>query len=106
MKKNFSQNRQDTARNKKSRLVLMDFFSSWSAPCNTQAAILEELSVSSKGMVDIVKVNMDDPDSDSEKYCISALPTLCLLKDGVEIKRFIGVQPLETLINEIKYLNL
>ena len=103
MKKHFNQEKQNPGRRKRKGLVLIDFFSSWSAPCETQSSILDELSVSSKGMVDIVKVNIDDPDSESEKYSISALPTLCLFKDGIEVKRFIGVQPLDTLLNEINF---
>ena len=105
MKNDLDKEKQDTGRRKKNSLVLMDFFSSWSAPCNTQATILEKLSLSTIGMVDIVKVNIDDPDSDPDKYSISALPTLCLFKDGKEVKRFIGVQPLDTLLNEIKFQN-
>ena len=103
MKKHSYQDKQDKKRSKRNGLVLLDFFSLWSSPCHTQSSILDELSETSEGIVNIVKVNIDDPGSNPEEYGISALPTLCLLKDGVEVKRFIGVQPLDTLLEEIKF---
>jgi thioredoxin 1 len=79
----------------------MNFCASWSSPCINQCSILEDLSVILQDRIDIIKVNIDDPDNDSEGYNINAVPTLCLLREGKEIKRFIGVQQLETLLETI-----
>ncbi len=87
----------------KSELKLMNFCASWSSPCINQCSILEDLSELLQNSIDIVGVNIDDPDNDSEKYNINAVPTLCLLREGKEIKRFIGVQRLDTLLEVIKF---
>ena len=79
----------------------MNFCASWSSPCINQCSILEDLSVILQDRIDIIKVNIDDPDNDSDSYNINAVPTLCLLREGKEIKRFIGVQKLETLLETI-----
>ena len=84
-------------------LKLMNFCASWSRPCINQCSILEDLSELLPDCIDIIKVNIDDPDNGSEKYNINAVPTLCLLRDGKEIKRFIGVQQLDTLVDVIKF---
>ena len=84
-------------------LKLMNFCASWSSPCINQCSILEDLSEILRDRIDIIRVNIDDPGSDSDKYNINAVPTLCLLRDGKEIKRFIGVQRLDTLLEVIKF---
>ena len=87
---------------KHSELKLMNFCASWSSPCINQYAILENLSEILQDSIDIVRVNIDDPGNDSDKYNINAVPTLCLVREGKEIKRFIGVQQLDTLLGVIK----
>ncbi|MBF0450823.1 MAG: thioredoxin family protein [Candidatus Magnetomorum sp.] len=85
---------------KESKLKLMAFCTSWSIPCMNQFSILENLSPLLPG-IDIIKVNIDDINTDADKFNIQALPTLCLLSNGKEIKRFIGVQKLNTLVDVI-----
>jgi thioredoxin 1 len=82
---------------------LMNFCASWSSPCINQCSILEDLSELLQGSIKIVRVNIDDPGNDADKYNINAVPTLCLISDGKEIKRFIGVQQLDTLLEAINH---
>lgn len=88
---------------KNSKLKLVNFCASWSSPCINQCSILENLSEILQGSIDIVSVDIDDPGSDSDKYNINAVPTLCLVREGKEIKRFIGAQQLDTLLEVIKF---
>lgn len=99
MKDQLQQN--NTSESIKNKLKLFNFCASWSSPCIKQSSILEDLSVLLQDRIDIIKVNIDDPDNDSDRYNINAVPTLCLLREGKEIKRFIGVQQLETLLETI-----
>jgi thioredoxin-like negative regulator of GroEL len=92
----------NTSDTKNNELKLMNFCASWSRPCITQCSILEDLSEILQGSIDIIRVNIDDPDNDSDRYKINAVPTLCLLKENKEIKRFIGVQQLDTLLKTIE----
>ncbi|MGD9161282.1 MAG: thioredoxin domain-containing protein [Desulfobacteraceae bacterium] len=87
---------------KNNELKLMNFCASLSGPCITQCSILEDLSEILQDSVDIIRINIDDPDSESDRYKINAVPTLCLLREGKEIKRFIGVQQLDTLLKTIE----
>ena len=87
---------------KNSRLKLMNFCASWSSPCISQCSILEDLTELLPDCIDIVRVNIDDPDNDSDRYNVNAVPTLCLVRNGKEIRRFIGVQQLDSLLEVIK----
>lgn len=80
----------------------MNFCAPWSSPCITQCSILEDLSAILQDCIDIERVYIDDPGYDPEQYNINAVPTLCLFRKGKEIKRFIGVQQLDTLLEAIK----
>jgi len=88
---------------KENRLKLMTFCASWSSPCINQCSILEDLSTLLPDCIDIIRINIDDPDHDSDKYNINAVPTLCLVSEGKEIRRFIGVQQLDTLVEAVKF---
>ncbi len=83
-------------------ITLIDFWTSWCTPCKTQTLILNDLSERLKGVVTIVRIDIDEPENDLIKTKIHAVPTLCLLKEGKEVKRFIGVQPLEVLMDSIE----
>lgn len=71
--------------------VLIDFYADWCAPCKMQDPIMEELKKKFGDKVEFRKINVDDNIELSIKYEIRAVPTLVLEKDGVPLKRYIGV---------------
>jgi len=82
-------------------VTLVDFWAPWCAPCRMQVPILEELAESIKGRVKIAKLNVDEAGGVAGRFGVQAIPTLLLFKDGNEVRRFIGVQLKETLIDAI-----
>ncbi|MBN2161014.1 MAG: thioredoxin [Spirochaetes bacterium] len=78
---------------KSSGLVLMDFWAPWCGPCKMQVPILEKLAQSGDIQAKIVKVNTDENPDIAQKFGISSIPTLILMKSGSEVERFVGVQP-------------
>jgi thioredoxin 1 len=71
--------------------ILMDFFAIWCGPCKTQKPILEELENKYGDKVTFNAIDLDENQQLASEYGIYAVPTLIILKDGVEVKRFIGV---------------
>lgn len=85
-------------------IELLDFWSPSCGPCMRQMPILEELAQQCPE-VQVRKLNAFDDVTEAMEYNVSALPTLVFLKDGQEVKRFVGLQKLETLVgvvNEFK----
>ncbi|EKE05664.1 MAG: hypothetical protein ACD_19C00184G0004 [uncultured bacterium] len=69
--------------------VLVDFYADWCGPCKMAEPVLEELAVSYKDKVVIVKINVDENQIPS-KYGVMSIPTTILFKGGNEIGRQIG----------------
>ena len=82
-------------------VTLVDFWAPWCEPCRMQVPILEELAESVDGQTKIAKLNVDEAETVAERFGVQAIPTLLLFKDGNEVRRFIGVQSKETLIDAI-----
>lgn len=83
-------------------VVLVDFWAPWCQACKGQEPALKAVSEEIEGKAVIAKVNTDEYSEVAKKYDIKYLPTLVLFRNGVEMKRFIGVQSKETLISEIE----
>jgi thioredoxin 1 len=81
--------------------TLMYFFSNGCENCKIQKPIIEGLE---KKYGDKVNFNVIDADKDQQlatKYSIYAVPTMIILKNDVEVKRFIGVTEGSVLESEL-----
>lgn len=74
----------------KEGVVLVDFYADWCGPCKMVGPILDELSEEMDGKAKIIKVNVDKSMDIAQKYVITNIPALLILKDGVEVERKIG----------------
>ena len=82
-------------------VTLVDFWAPWCGPCKMQGPILQELGENVDGQATIAKVNVDEAGGVAGRFGVQAIPTLLLFKDGNEVQRFVGVQPMEILIDAI-----
>jgi len=76
--------------------VLVDFWADWCRPCKMVAPVIEELAAENEGSVTVAKVDVENESALAARFKIMSIPTVMLFKDGIEVKRFIGVQPKET----------
>jgi thioredoxin 1 len=89
----------------KNKLVLIDFWATWCAPCRMMAPVLNEVANELTGNSHVGKVNIEKYQSLAHKFQVRNIPTMILLKNGTEVNRFVGVKNKEFLlkqINEIK----
>ncbi len=73
--------------------VLVDFFATWCAPCQSLTPIVEELARDYAGKVKIGKVDVDASSAVPAQYGIMAVPTLILFKNGKEVEKLTGFKP-------------
>lgn len=80
-------------------VTLVDFYADWCGPCKMIAPIIEELSVEMKGKANIAKLDIEKAQEVTGKYQVSSIPTLILFKDGVEVKRVVGLRDKSSLLS-------
>jgi|WetSurMetagenome_2_1015567.scaffolds.fasta_scaffold09146_4 thioredoxin 1 len=86
----------------KNRVVLVDFWASWCPPCRMMEPVIEQVATGSKGFAYVGKVNVDENQSLAMKYQVQNIPTTIIFKNGKEVKRFVGVNSKEFLIQQMK----
>jgi thioredoxin 1 len=85
----------------KNKIVLVDFWASWCAPCRMMAPILNEVAEELNGNKRVGKLNIEQFQPLAQKFKVRSIPTLVLFKNGKEIKRFVGVKSKDYLLKEI-----
>ena len=77
-------------------MELLDFYADWCGPCQMMKPTVEEFE-KVHPEIKVKSINIDDEEELAEKYGVSSIPCLIVLKDGEEVKREVGVMPLKKL---------
>ncbi|MBO7657349.1 thioredoxin [Candidatus Saccharibacteria bacterium] len=77
-------------------MELLDFYADWCGPCQMLKPTIEEFE-KAHPEIKVTSVNIDEEEELAEKYGVSSIPCLVVLKDGEEVKREVGVMPLKKL---------
>ncbi|MFA5879570.1 MAG: thioredoxin [Candidatus Margulisiibacteriota bacterium] len=70
--------------------VLIDFFAEWCGPCRMLGPVIEKVAQELAEKVKIGKVNSDNDQELAVKYEVASIPCVVLIKDGIEVARFVG----------------
>lgn len=82
--------------------VLVDFWATWCGPCKMQAPILEQLDAKMDGAITIGKVDVDEEPVLANRFGVSSIPTLVILKNGEVAEKRVGVTDAATLESLVK----
>jgi thioredoxin 1 len=84
--------------------VLVDFWAEWCQPCRLLSPTIDKIAESFGDKVKVGKVDIDNNQSVSVEYKITAIPTVLIFKGGEVQKKFVGMTSqgdLEDALNEI-----
>ena len=73
------------------------FSASWCGPCQTLKPVMEQVSKP----IPVTKIDVDTDAQTVSDYGVRSVPTVVLIRDGREVKRFTGVQSLNTYLNPL-----
>ena len=74
-------------------LVMVDCWAAWCYPCRIIAPIVDELANEYSAVALFAKLNVDDNPATAMRYSIQSIPTILIIKNGVEVDRIVGAVP-------------
>ena len=79
---------------------LLYFSAEWCGPCKTLGPVLDEV----RRQIPVVKHNVDYTDPNVlQKYGVRNIPTVILIENGQEVRRFTGVKTYNQIIDFLNY---
>lgn len=84
------------------KMVLIDFYADWCAPCKKMKPYLEEIAVEMKEDVQVIRINADDNQALCKELKIDALPVLQLYKNKSLVWNNSGYMSKEDIIKNLK----
>ena len=77
--------------------VLIDFYADWCGPCQMVSPIVEDIADEYPQFA-VGKVNVDEEPLLAEKFGISSIPALFVVKEGRIVAQNIGAVPKEVIL--------
>ena len=74
-------------------ICLVDLFSDRCPPCRILAPTISSLADKYVGKVTVCKVDVDRVVPVAQRYGITVIPTVLIIKNGKEVERLVGLQP-------------
>ena len=90
---------------KTDQLVLIDFWAEWCWPCKMLSPLIAKIADDFEKKIKVGELNIDENPLIANFYKVEAIPCLIFFKKGKEIKRLIGLQPINMIIEEINKLS-
>lgn len=72
-------------------VTVRKFYATWCGPCKMLSPILEEIR-NEYTQIDMLTIDVDEHFDLASKYGVKSVPTVVIEKNGVEVKRFVGIK--------------
>ncbi len=83
-------------------LMLIDCWADWCGPCRMVEPTVAELARDYAGRVTVGKLNVDENPQIATRFGVMSIPTLLVMKDGVEVDRIVGAVPKHFIEEKLK----
>ena len=87
---------------KKSGVLLVDFWAEWCGPCRRLGPTVDALATEFDGRATVAKLNVDENPTIPERYAVRGIPTLLLFKEGELTETIVGLRGKEDIAKLIE----
>jgi thioredoxin 1 len=77
------------------KVVFVDCYAEWCAPCKALAPVLHELEAENTDIMSLCLLDVDNNAKTAVRLKISSIPKVVVFKNGIEIKSLIGLHKKE-----------
>ena len=84
------------------KAAVVDFSAAWCGPCKMLAPVLEEVSGEMSDAVSFYNVDVDENPDLAQKFGITSIPALVVLKEGEKAGMQVGFLPKDGVVDFIK----
>ena len=78
--------------------VLLDFYADWCGPCKMVAPILAEIA-EERSDIKVGKINVDAEPELANRFAVSSIPMLAVIKDGKLVSSAVGLRPKDAILS-------
>jgi thioredoxin 1 len=76
---------------------LIDFYADWCGPCRMLTPVIHEVADQLHSRAQFFKVDVDASQKTAAHFQVMSIPTLILIKNGLEVGRLVGLRDAKTI---------
>ncbi|MBQ6848044.1 MAG: thioredoxin [Clostridia bacterium] len=77
--------------------ILLDFYADWCGPCQMIAPIMQEIAEENEDII-VGKINVDEEGLLAQKFGVSSIPMLAVVKNKTITNQAVGYMPKEKIL--------